>query len=100
MVAETPPEEVRARLEAGEGFDLVDIRDADAYDEAHIPGAENVPLDDLEDAVDDREWADEVIVACYVGESSVQVARFLDARTDAEVSSMAGGYDAWRGDLE
>lgn len=83
-----------------ETAEVIDIRDRDDFEEGHIPGAENVPLDDLEDVVDDREWSDEVVVACYVGQTSQQAARLIDAYADdATVASMAGGYEAWDGPL-
>lgn len=83
-----------------ETADVIDIRDADNFAEGHIPGAENIPLDDLEDVVDEREWDDEVVVTCYVGQTSQQAARLIDAYADdATVASMAGGYEEWDGEL-
>ena len=37
------PQELKAKLENGEIFELVDIRDSHSYGEKHIPGASNVP---------------------------------------------------------
>ena len=97
MVDELSPDEVERRLD---DLQVVDIRDADAYADGHLPGAENVPLDEVEGAVETRDWDDEVVVACYIGESSVQAARLSDHYSDADVASMAGGYEAWDGPLE
>ncbi|MFC4451331.1 rhodanese-like domain-containing protein [Halorussus aquaticus] len=95
-VTEIDPEDVDP-----ETADVIDIRDADDYEEGHIPAAENIPLDDLEDVVDEREWGDEVVVACYVGQTSQQAARLIDAYADdATVASMAGGYESWDGSLQ
>ncbi|WP_224270119.1 rhodanese-like domain-containing protein [Haloprofundus salinisoli] len=95
-VDERTPEEVRARLAADAEIDLVDIRDREDFEDAPIDGAENVPVDELEAVVEEREWADEVIVSCYIGETSVQAARLIDHYADdAEVASMTGGYEAW-----
>lgn len=96
-VIEVTPDAVESRL--GD-LQVVDIRDADAYAEGHIPGAENVPMDDLEAVVEAYDWDDEVVVACYVGETSVQAARFIDHYADADVATMAGGYEAWTGDVD
>jgi len=94
-VPERPPESVRDADAA-----VLDIRRPDDYAEAHIPGSENVPFDDLEAAVEDgREW-DDVVVVCYVGETSVQAARYLRAVVDADAASMAGGFEAWDGPIE
>ncbi|ELY65228.1 rhodanese-like domain-containing protein [Natrinema versiforme] len=96
MVEEFTPETVRERLENGAEFDLIDIRDDEDYAEGHLPEAEHVTIEELEDTVVDRDWADDVVVYCYVGQTSVQAARLIEEYGDAErVASMAGGYDAW-----
>jgi rhodanese-related sulfurtransferase len=41
------PQEVQARLSAGRGV-LVDIREADEFARAHVPGALSQPLSALE----------------------------------------------------
>ncbi|MFB6123807.1 MAG: rhodanese-like domain-containing protein [Haloferacaceae archaeon] len=91
---EVDPETVATRLDE---FDVVDVRDPADYAERHVPDAENVPLDDVEDAVTGREWGDRVAVICYAGRSSVPAAKLLDAHTDADAVSVAGGYEAWDG---
>lgn len=99
MTGEIDPEDVEAER-TDESVDVIDVRDADAYAEGHIPEAENIPLDDLESVVEDRDWADTVVTACYIGETSVQAARLIDAYSDSEVKSMTGGYEDWTYDLE
>ncbi|OAQ53282.1 hypothetical protein HTG_07330 [Natrinema mahii] len=96
MVEEFAPETVRERIENDDEFDLIDIRDGEDYDEGHLPEAEHLTIDELEDTVVDRDWADDVVVYCYVGQTSVQAARLIEEYGDADrVASMAGGYDAW-----
>ena len=96
MVEEIAPETVRERIERDEEFDLIDIRDDEDYVESHLPDAEHVTVEELEETVVDRDWADEVVVYCYIGQTSVQAARLIEEYGDADrVASMAGGYDAW-----
>lgn len=84
-----------------ETADVIDIRNRDIFEEGHIPDAENIPLDDLEEVVDEREWDNEAVVACYVGQTSQQAARLIDAYADdASVTSMTGGYEEWDGPLQ
>jgi thiosulfate/3-mercaptopyruvate sulfurtransferase len=104
MVEEVTPEELRERLESDETPQVVDIRPPDEYAEGHIPGAINVPMSELPSRVGEIEWDDDVVVACPIGQSSIQAARLIgsyEAVDDAEnVRSMAGGYDAWEYELE
>ncbi|WP_323172706.1 rhodanese-like domain-containing protein [Natrialba sp. PRR66] len=101
MIDELSPETVRDRIgddgnDDDDELDLIDVREDTAYDDGHLPGAEHVTIDELEETVVDRDWADEVIVYCYIGKTSIQAARLIDEYGDAEsVASMDGGYEAW-----
>lgn len=96
MVEELSPGTVRERIEHDDEFDLVDIRDDEDYMEGHLPGAEHLTIEELEETVVDRDWADEVVLYCYIGQTSVQAARLVEKYGDAKsVASMAGGYEAW-----
>jgi rhodanese-related sulfurtransferase len=104
MVEEIPPEEVKAKLDAGAEIQVIDIRSQAAFDAGHVPGATNVPMRELPARIDDVEWSDDVVVVCPIGQSSVQAARLIGSFEGvddaASVRSMAGGYDAWEWDLE
>jgi thiosulfate sulfurtransferase len=107
MPTEITPQELEQRQQNGNSVQLIDIRDTEAYEEGHIPGSENIPLDALGDRAEEIDWGtdetDEIVVACYIGETSVQAARMLEAYVgtgNATVSTMAGGYEEWSGELE
>jgi len=103
MVAEITAEQLRDRLADGD-VQVVDIRPAAAFEEGHIPGAINVPFTELADRVDGVEWGEEVVVACPIGQSSLQAARLLESYEgvddDAIIANLDGGYEAWPYDLE
>jgi len=103
MVEEVTPDEVEAKLD-DDDVQIVDIRQPGRFERGHIPGAINIPMTELPRRVDEHEWSDEVVVACPIGQSSVQAAKlirsFEDVDEDAAVASMAGGYEEWDGPLE
>jgi rhodanese-related sulfurtransferase len=103
MVEELSPAEVEAKLEEGD-VQVVDIRDPRSYREGHIPGARNLPANRFTDELDAVEWEEDVVLACYLGESSVKAGRLLESYeglpADADVASLAGGYEEWGSDLE
>jgi len=103
MVEEITPTELQAKLAAGEDVQVVDIREERAFAAGHIPGAENVPFHEFTTAVAERDWADEVVLACPVGQSSVQAGRLLESHEAIDegttVASLAGGYEEWDGEL-
>ncbi len=104
MVDEVTPEELTQKLDADEPVQVIDIRPPAAFEEGHIPGAQNVPMTQLPTSVDDIDWGEQVVVTCPIGQSSVQAARLIGSfegvDDDAEVASLAGGYDAWEYELE
>lgn len=102
MVREVTPDELAEKLDDGD-VQIVDIRSPAEFDRGHVPGAINVPMGELPARIDEREWGDDVVVVCPIGQSSVQAARLIESyeAVDADsVASMEGGYDAWEYELE
>lgn len=100
MTREVSPEEVWNRLDE---FDVIDIRTPEEFREGCVPGAENIPFEELTSRLADREWGSEVVVVCRHGNSSIQAARLIEAYEGAgesEVASMEGGYLDWSYELE
>ena len=104
MVEELTPDEVKARIDDDADTQVVDIRSPAEFERGHIPGAINIPMAELPRRVDEVEWSDDVVVACPIGQSSIQAARLIGSYEgvddDSSVRSMAGGYDEWEYDLE
>ena len=104
MVEELTPDEVKARIDDDADTQVVDIRSPAEFERGHIPGAINIPMPELPRRVDEVEWSDDVVVACPIGQSSIQAARLIGSYEgvddDSSVRSMAGGYDEWEYDLE
>jgi rhodanese-related sulfurtransferase len=102
MDGEISPEEVAELLASDDPPRIVDVRGPDAFEQGHIPGSESVPFADLPDRVESLADADHVVTVCPHGNASVQAARLIKSyagTADARVESMAGGLDAWDGDL-
>ena len=77
---------------------LIDVRERDEYEQGFVPRAEWVPRGFLEmkieDIVPDR--GQEVILYCAGGNRSALAARSLGELGYTNVSSMAGGFRAWK----
>ncbi|WP_247005905.1 rhodanese-like domain-containing protein [Halorientalis litorea] len=104
MVERISDATLQEKLARGDDVQVVDTRSPDAFAAGHIPGARNLPYAELADRIDDIEWAEEVVLVCQEGESSVQAGRILESYEgvddDAVVASLSGGYDEWEYDLE
>ena len=53
VIAEVPVEEVKKRLEGGEQWTLLDVREREEYREGHLEGALSLPRGFLEMRVED-----------------------------------------------
>jgi rhodanese-related sulfurtransferase len=92
---EISPAEVRERLDKGEQFIFVDVREPWERDTAHIGGSVLIPLRDIPGHLGEFEDADEVILYCHHGMRSLDAAAWLRAQGVAGARSMAGGIDRW-----
>lgn len=57
---------------------LIDLRAKEAFEEGHIKGAMNIPLDELESTIDELEKNKEYHLICYSGMFSKQAGEFLN----------------------
>jgi rhodanese-related sulfurtransferase len=73
---------------------LLDVRSPGEYAGGHLPGAVNVPLDEV-GAVAARHAGQDVVTVCHSGARSLAAARLL-AAAGARVQSLTGGTEAWR----
>jgi rhodanese-related sulfurtransferase len=89
--------EVKARLERGERFLLLDVREQDEYDTARIAEATLMPMSQIAERVGElHAWkARPIVTHCHKGVRSMRVANWLAAQGFENVQSMAGGIDAW-----
>ncbi|MFF3615375.1 rhodanese-like domain-containing protein [Streptomyces sp. NPDC002580] len=88
------PRQARARLHE---LTIVDVRTPGEYAGGHIPGALNIPLDQLDRALPDLRTAaqtGEVLVVCASGARSENACRML-AENGVHTATLAGGTGAW-----
>lgn len=93
------PEEVQAKIEAGEILHIIDVREAFEIEAGHIPGITNIPLSLLEFRMHELDKNTPYIIVCQAGGRSAQATLFLDSR-GFNVINMIGGMQAWNGEIE
>ncbi|TXN31389.1 FAD-dependent oxidoreductase [Lacisediminihabitans profunda] len=75
------------------GARLIDVRRPDEFAAGHIPGAVNVPLDELRGRLDELPVGS-LIVHCQVGQRGHTAARLL-GQHGFDVRNLDGGYATW-----
>src|SRR3954468_15935858 len=77
---------------------LIDVREGEEFNDGYIPGATWIPRGKLElrieDAVPNRD--EDVVLYCAGGNRSALAAKALKELGYNRVSSLAGGYGAWK----
>ena len=97
QVKEVDPSEVKPLV--GNGVPIIDVREAEEFAIAHLPGAKHVPRGYLESRIDaavpDRKQR--VILYCATGQRSALAAHTLMTELGFEdVVSMTGGITLWK----
>lgn len=96
MDYEITPEEVKAKLDQGEEFTLVDVREPWEFETARMAGAKLVPMGDIPSrAHQELDPEDHIVVVCHHGVRSMSVAAWLRQQGFEKAQSMRGGIDAW-----
>jgi len=97
-IRETNVDEVKARLDRGEKFVLIDVREESEYAKDHLPGAvhlgKGVIERDIEQRVPDPKTP--IVLYCGGGFRSALSADNLQKMGYTNVLSMDGGVRGWR----
>ena len=78
-VTEARPSEARILVERGEAT-LLDVRTVQEYREGHVEGAVNIPVQVLQERLDELPRDKPVVVYCRSGKRSATAKRMLDAQ--------------------
>jgi peroxiredoxin family protein/TusA-related sulfurtransferase len=72
------------------------VRTSDEFAAGTIPGAVNIPLDDLRARLDEIPLAKPINIFCRVGVRGYLAARILMAHGRTDCANLSGGYETWR----
>jgi rhodanese-related sulfurtransferase len=97
-VRETTADEVKARLDRGEKFTLVDVREESEFAKDHLPGALHLGKGIIERDIEARvpDLNAELVLYCGGGFRSALAADNLQKMGYKNVISMDGGIRDWR----
>ncbi len=93
-VEQTAPADLERFL--AQGYQLVDLRTPEEYAGGSIPGAVNIPLDDLRARIGELPKDRPLLVFCQVGERGYIGARILHGFGRTDVVNLAGGYSWYK----
>ncbi len=91
--------ELKARLDAGEDVQLIDVREPYEFQIAQI-GGKLIPQNDVPNRLNEIDRDREVVVHCKSGGRSQRIAEFLKQAGYPNVSNVAGGITAWSDEID
>ncbi|MBI4618950.1 MAG: FAD-dependent oxidoreductase [Desulfobacterales bacterium] len=95
-----PADELKRKLDSGEKFTLLDVRDDEEYKKGHLPGAKHIPFNELRGRIGELDPDQEVIIYCLQGLRSYNAIRTLQGKGFTKVMNLDGGINMWRWKLE
>src|SRR3954466_13941944 len=97
-VRECTIDEVKKKVERGEKFKLVDVREESEWDAGHLPGAVHLGKGIIERDVEEKipDASAPIILYCGGGFRSALAADNLQKMGYRNVISMDGGFRAWK----
>jgi rhodanese-related sulfurtransferase len=85
--------ELRELTSRGENVQLIDVRSASEFASGHVPGAINIPMEQVEARLADVATKGQVILICQAGKRAAITAGWICDRRDVTV--LEGGTEAW-----
>ena len=93
--------DLKARLDAGEDVQLIDVRQPDEYAFAHIDGAKLIPLGEIMARMSEIDPSRDTVIHCKMGGRSARAIEALQrSGFKGKLSNMVGGITAWSNDVD
>ncbi len=87
--------EVKRKIDDGDDFLLLDVREPHEYQIARIETAKLIPLGELERRIGELDPGSSIVVHCKSGGRSAKAVELLKQRGFKDVANMRGGILAW-----
>ena len=89
------PVEVKQKLDRGDNFTLLDVREPHEYQIARIPGSKLIPLGQLPNHLHELDREADIVAHCKSGARSQKAVDLLKQSGFLHVRNMTGGILAW-----
>lgn len=97
---EMTPTELKAKLDRGDTFVLIDVREPNEFELCRIPGARLIPLNTVPQHMAELDPDAEIVLQCRSGRRSADALLFLQANGFTNLWNLKGGILAWADDID
>jgi len=95
VIPEISVEEVKARLDRGDDFDILDVRNPEEWNICHIEGAKLIPLGELPNRIHELDPTRDIVVHCKSGARSAKAVTLLRDAGFQKIHNVTGGITDW-----
>ncbi len=92
--------ELKAKMDSGDKFTLIDVREPYEYAIGHIPGAKLVPLGTVKERLHEFDTSDEIVLHCKSGKRSSEALQVFKQAGFKKLQNLHGGILAWSDDVD
>ena len=93
--------ELKEKMDAGEDFQLIDVRQPNEWEIAKIEGAKLIPLGEILQRMDELDDSKEIVMQCKSGGRSARAIMMLEqAGYKGEMANLVGGIGAWSAEID
>ncbi len=94
------PKELKARLDAGEAIEIIDVRDEWELEVSKLDAAKHIPMDEILERLDEVPKDRPVVFLCRSGSRSGRVADYLTSQGYTNTYNLEGGILQWASDID
>lgn len=94
-MTDVSPKEVKERIDRGDNFILIDVREPNEYQICNIPTAKLIPLGDLPKRLSELDPTADYVMHCKGGTRSAKACGILREAGFKNVKNMTGGIGLW-----
>ena len=93
--------ELKRRLENGEDIQIIDVREPNEYQVAHLPNSTLIPLGQIVNRMSEIDAGRETVVHCKMGGRSAKAIEALRrAGFAGRLTNLKGGINAWSNEVD
>jgi sulfur-carrier protein adenylyltransferase/sulfurtransferase len=97
---EITPLELKEKIERGDEFILVDVREPEEFAIGRIPGSRLIPQRTVPERLHELSTADEIVVHCRSGVRSGRIVELMKQAGYRKVKNLVGGILRWSDDVD
>ncbi|MCB9335949.1 MAG: rhodanese-like domain-containing protein [Flavobacteriales bacterium] len=100
MLKHITPQELKAKIDQGEDFELIDVREIYEYEDYNING-KHIPLGEVMNHLDSLDTSKPIVFCCQTGKKSRAITIAVSKKLNSEnIYSLVGGVTNYYNEIE